>query len=123
FQRSHSETGPRIELKLVSPEVAENTHRQFGARDQNIESTVPALAVQRAELPGNSARLVTSIADADEDLVPLIPLDVLQVLDEERLAPLRSEKRLGLRHLPAQQLDLNLDQVSLRHTKCSNPQR
>src|SRR5690606_4085167 len=75
FQRSHSEAGPRIELKLVSPEVAEHTHRQFGARDQNIESTVPALAVQRAKLPGNSARLVTPIADADEDLVPLIPLD------------------------------------------------
>src|SRR3990167_3175744 len=122
FQCPNAKTGSRIELKLVSPEVTKHTHRQFGTSDQNIESAMPTLAVQRAKLLGYPPGLITPITDTDKDLVSFITLDVLQVLYEERLTALRREKRLSFRHLPPQQFDLNLNQITLRHTECRDPQ-
>ncbi|MNF58078.1 hypothetical protein D3C84_396240 [compost metagenome] len=80
-------------------------------------------AINRAKLFRNSPRLIAAVADTDKNHITFITLDILKVLDEVRFAVFASKKGLGIRCLPTQQFDLDLNQVPLRHTECSNPQR
>ncbi len=54
-----------------------------GAGDGDIEAPLAALLIERAEPVRKLSRAVLAIADRQEDRVPLVALDSLQVLDEE----------------------------------------
>ena len=51
--------------------------------DGDVQPPLAALAVERAEVHRQLAGLVGAVADAEEDHVALVALDVLEVLDEE----------------------------------------
>lgn len=78
----------------------------FGTADQHVESAFAAIAAKRAEPHRHaSARHRRVVADRDEDHVPLVPLDVFEVLHEERLGVMRLEECLRLgRQRASQQL-------------------
>src|SRR5207245_2893896 len=55
------------------------------ASDQNVKPSSAAHASERAEATEELAPLVRAVSRADDDVVALVALDVLQVLDEQPL--------------------------------------
>ena len=85
-----------------------------GARDQHVQPPLAALAVQRPEVHRHRAVLVPPVADGDEDDVALVALDVLEVLDEERLGRAVRRRTPELGSCLGEQLELVPDVLLLR---------
>ena len=92
--------GP-VEVDLVRGQGREDQHLPPGAGDGHVQPAPAALAVQGAEAHAHAPLLVGPVADREEDHVPLVPLDVLQVLDEDRLQLVAGEEGLDGRVVPA----------------------
>ncbi|MNF92139.1 hypothetical protein D3C84_747760 [compost metagenome] len=122
FQGSYAVFRRGIDVQLITAEVTEHAHRQLGPRDQNVESTMPTIFIERAKFTGDTTGFISAVTNADEDHVALITLNVFEVFYEERFAALCGEKHFGLRCLTPQQLDLDTDQIPLGDTECSHPQ-
>src|SRR5947209_7584830 len=60
----------------------DKVHLFSGAGHQDVEASPAAGLDERAELAAELAVLVGSVGRADDDVVTLVPLDVLEVLDE-----------------------------------------
>jgi hypothetical protein len=94
----------------------------FGAGDDNVQPSLAALHVQRAETHGKLALLIMPIPNAYDDSVTFITLNVFQVLDEEGLISIFPKAFLHFRPVPAQPGQLVIDGIPLplierNHTK------
>ena len=69
--------------------------RGSGPRYEHVEAPLAAVLVEKTEVHGNESALVLTVANADQDHVPFIPLYVLQVLDEEGIFRVSSEEGLA----------------------------
>ena len=102
---------PQVQVR--GDEVAVHHAAAPRPRDQDVEPPFASLAVEGPEVHGQVAPFGLAVAHADEDHVPLVSLDVLQVLHEERLLRMALEERLDRRVLPPQDLHLVLDSPGL----------
>ena len=115
-----------IQADVVVGNRREHPALPLGAREQHVEPPLAAVAGDRPEPLRQVALGVAAVADRDEDHVALVALDVLQVLDEERLAPiagaLLAAERFQFGILGAHQFQLVEDRVALRHREGGHAQ-
>jgi len=81
-------TEPRarpVRVDLVSGDRGEEAELLSRTRHRDVEPALSAVAVERAEVHQPLAGLVRAVGDAEEDLVALVALDVLEVLHEHLL--------------------------------------
>src|SRR5450830_1000 len=71
------------EFNLLRHQCAVNDNCLPGTRNSNIESAMTTLAIERAKVHGGLTRGVGTKGDGKEDDIPLIPLHVFQILDEQ----------------------------------------
>src|SRR4051812_40839164 len=101
-------------LTCAIPEVtgrhgAHDLNTSSGATDRNIEATMPAPLRERAHLQRELAVLIRSVADAEDDDVSLIALDVLKILDEEAVKAVIGQVGRQVLVLGLQLVDFDLD--------------
>ena len=77
-------------LELVGVEVSgddrgDDCHPAARPGDRDVEPALAALDVERSEAVEHPAVRGLAIADREDDGVPLVALDAVEVLDEERL--------------------------------------
>jgi len=96
-------------VDFVPPHGGEHLHALAGTGDKHVKAPPAILAIQRpkvvAQLPVRPLR----VGYADEDDVALVTLDILKVLDEERLRASTVEEQLDAGVLPSPQFKLVLD--------------
>ena len=82
--------GGAVQIDLLGFQGSVNGHFLAGAGDGNIQPSPAAIPVQRTEIHINLAVFVRAVADGEEDHIPLVTLDIFQVLDEQRFFGLES---------------------------------
>ena len=122
LQGANAVLGAGVQLQFIGGEVAEHAHAQLGARDENVEAAMTAIAVEGAKFFGNAAGFVATVANADEHHIPLVALDVFEVFDKKRLVGVRRKKALGFGVGSAHHFNLNRNEIALRHAECSHAQ-
>jgi len=93
-----------------------------GARDQYVQSPFAALAAEGPEVHAYFTVSGFSVPNGNQNDVPLVALNILQVFDKERLMRLSRKKSFGCRFRSSQEFDLVQNGASLRNGKRSNPQ-
>lgn len=97
----------------------------LGAREQHVEAAVASGAVDGAEALHEVARFVGAVDRRDEDDIALVALDVLEVLDEERLQGRCPARPIALGHGVAHEeaVHLGQDQIALGLVEGDDAQR
>ncbi len=109
-----------IEIYVGAAHVGEDLAAVSGPGDQNVESPFATLVIERSKVHGRIAGLVFAVTDADENDVPLVSLDVLQVLDEERFLAVVGKEALARRITTAKELNLVLKHLGLPSAESGN---
>ena len=73
-----------FEIYLVRCQGWEDLHLVPGSRDSNIKTSPAAFSIKRAEIQCYLSIFVLSVSDREEDNVPLIPLNIFQILYKDR---------------------------------------
>ena len=105
------------EIDLIGPQGREHQDLLTCAGDRHIQPSLSAVLVQRPEVHGHVAALVRTVAHGEHDHVPLVALDVLQVLHEHRLLGALIKEALQLRMLADRAIEQVHDQGLLRLTE------
>ena len=66
------------------PDACEDLHFLFGSGDGHVQPLPAVFSVERSEIQRDLSFLIRTIADAEENHIPLISLDILQILHENR---------------------------------------
>ena len=109
-------------IDRVGSDGRKNLHALTSSRDQDIEPPLPVIARERAEAHRHIAACVRPVPDREKNDVPLVTLNGLEVLYEERLCAPLEEELLDVWAPSSPQLDLVEDRVTLCHRKGSDPQ-
>ena len=95
----------------------------FSSGNQNIQPPFPTFSIKRPEVHSELPVGIAPITDADENDVPFVSLHVLQILDEERLFWMISEKFFARIVLPPKHFQSVLDCLCLTCTKSRHTKR
>ena len=98
---------------MFGTESGKDDHLLTRPGDGNIETPFTAIAVHGAEVHRDPSRGIGAVADGEEDHIPLVSLDVFQVLDENGLNGSVGEVLFDLRILPACLLQQIVDKLLL----------
>ena len=101
------------EVDLFGSQGRKDNHLLPRPGDGDIEAAFTAIAVHGAEVHRNSARGIGAVADGEEDDIPLIALNIFQVLDKNRLSGSVGKIGFDLRMLAAGLLQQVIDQLLL----------
>jgi len=72
-------------IQVLGDQRRHDGHATAGSGDRDVEPALPALEIERTEPVQHPTVRGLAVADGQDDRVPLITLDPLEVLDEERL--------------------------------------
>ena len=92
----------------------EDHHAVLGAGDGDIQASLATHAIERSEVHVELAVCVWGIAHGEENHIPLVALDIFEILDEEWLREAVAEVFLELRVVGAELLEAVLDEFALR---------
>ena len=85
LQTFHTPGTAPVEVYLLGLHGGEHHHLCAGTADCHVETTFAANIVEGAEIHGDTATAVWTIAHGEQDDITLVSLDILQVLDEDGL--------------------------------------
>ena len=100
-------------------EGAEDDDLPPGPCDRHIEAALAALTIERSEIQWNIAALIGRERDREEDRVPLVSLNILEVLDEDALVGVQEYRDL----LVVEVAQAGLDEIALLNIECDHTQR
>ncbi len=121
FQPGNTAGAATGQIDLVRLQGREDQHFQAGPRNSDIQATPAALTVERTKIQADLAVLVRTIADREQDHIPFITLDILQILDKQRLTALQGYF-FQLRTPGKQLVQAVVDQQLLDSTESDNAQ-
>ena len=113
----------RVEADVAVADRGKHAALLLGPREEHIEPPFSPFARDGAETLRHVAALVLAIADRDEDHVPFVALDVLQVLDEEGLVLAFLAECVEFRKLGAHVFQPVPDGVALGHGQGHDAER
>ena len=102
---------PQVQIR--ADEVAVHNAAPAGPRNEHIQTPFASVPVERPEVHRQVRAVDLAVSDTDQDHVPFVSLDVLQVLDEEGFLGMPGEELLARRIAAAQDVDLVLDAARL----------
>ena len=125
LQRTNTPRRRLLDPNPLRRDRAEEHTETSSARDQHVETLPAPVPIQRSEILGEVSSGIGPIPDAQENHLPFVPLDGLEVLDEEGFVVTGIEER---RHriialVTTKELDLILDGSLLCDTERGDAER
>ena len=108
-----------LRLELCGREGAEDDDLPPGPCDRHIEAALASPTIERPEIQRNIAALIGRECDGEEDRVPLVSLNILEVLDEDALVGVQGCRDL----LVVEVAQAGLDEIALLSIECDHTQR
>src|SRR6266487_5392011 len=72
-----------FKVDVVGCDRTENITTTSRSCNQYIQASFAAVDTKRAEVHGHVSAFISGVADRNKNYVPFVPLDILQILDEE----------------------------------------